>query len=89
MALARLLHYRVILIQLTQKAPPGVNKLLEMMNVIAPGAGSARSPEEKLRFERLVRTLTWAKEITGKSSTEITSVILRKGKDEIARSCNR
>jgi len=45
-----------------------------------------RSPEEKLRFGCLVRTLVWAKGKTGKSSAEITSVILRRGKEDIQRS---
>lgn len=42
---------------------------------------SVRQPEEQARFRHLLRVLVWAKSKTGKSSAEITSLILRKGKD--------
>lgn len=42
---------------------------------------SARQPEEKARFRHLLQILIWAKNTTGKSSSEITRLILRRGKD--------
>jgi hypothetical protein len=39
--------------------------------------------EEEIKFNHLLRMLVWAKSRTGKSSAEITSIILRKGKDGI------
>ncbi len=47
-----------------------------------------RQPEEIMKFKHLVQMLVWAKGKTGKSSAEIISVILRRGKMEIERSCN-
>lgn len=44
-----------------------------------------RQLEEKAKFQNLLRTLIWAKSRTGKSSAEITSVILRRGKDGLDR----
>lgn len=45
----------------------------------------ARQQEEKTKFTRMLQTMIWAKEKTGKSSAEIISLILRKGKLEITR----
>ena len=42
-----------------------------------------RRPDEKARFQHLLRMLIWAKSKTGKSSAELISLILRRGKDGI------
>ena len=42
-----------------------------------------RQPDEMERFKYLLRMLIWAKNKTGKSSAEIASLILRRGKDAI------
>jgi hypothetical protein len=59
---------------------------MEMVDVIMHGTDYARSYEDKLRFGCLVRLLVWAKGMTGKSSAEITSAILRMSKESIERS---
>jgi hypothetical protein len=46
-------------------------------------ANFVRLQEEKIRFNHLLRMLTWAKSKTGRSSAEIASLILRRGKDRI------
>jgi len=42
-----------------------------------------RLPDERDRFKSLLAMLIWAKSKTGKSSAEIASLILRRGKDGI------
>jgi len=42
-----------------------------------------RRPDEKARFQNLLRLLIWAKNKTGKSSTELISLVLCRGKDGI------
>lgn len=42
-----------------------------------------RQPDEVERFKYLLQMMIWAKNKTGKSSAEITGLILRRGKDAI------
>jgi len=46
-------------------------------------ASFVRLPDEKARIQHLLRMLIWAKSKTGKSSAELISLILRRGKDGI------
>ena len=54
-----------------------------LMSVKDSSASFVRRPDEKARFQHLLRMLIWAKSKTGKSSAEITSLLLRRGKDGI------
>jgi len=42
-----------------------------------------RRADEKARFKHLLQILIWAKNKSGKSSAEVASLILRRGKDGI------
>lgn len=44
-----------------------------------------RQPDEQAKFQHLLRVLVWAKNKTGKSSAEVASLILRRGKEGIER----
>jgi len=47
--------------------------------------GFVRRPDEQEKFQHLLRVLVWAKNKTGKSSAEVASLILRRGKEGIER----
>jgi len=56
-----------------------------MISVKAFQQSISRRQDEKTKFTRMLQTMVWAKERTGKSSAEIISLILRKGKFEITQ----
>lgn len=58
-----------------------------MIRVKDLNSNLARKPEEITKFTYLIRMLVWAKGKTGKSSAEIISLVLRRGKMDIERSC--
>ena len=46
-----------------------------------------RSPEERMKFSCFMQKIVWAQGKTGRSYAEIISLVMRKGKMELERSC--
>ncbi|HMM19287.1 MAG TPA: hypothetical protein PKA10_01030 [Selenomonadales bacterium] len=51
----------------------------------SPNPPLSRKPEERIKFKYLVQMLVWAKRKTGRPSSEIVGVILKKGRFEVDR----